>query len=209
VFQLMEFWEMAMPLCAVLRPGRVAASALAAGFLWLGACPSQAAAPSNPTKVSLQGITFTVSSVGEGSVRQLSINTSGSRQPIAPIRQEILGRVSGVEVADLDANGLPELYVFVTSAGSGSYGSVVGYAVNRGATSITPIHMADLSGKAAQGYQGHDSFAVIEQRLARRFPIYKPGDTNARPSGGLRQISYKLVPGEAAWQLKPVQIDQY
>lgn len=191
-----------------LRRCRLSASA-AAAILLFGACPSQAAAPSHPTRLSLQGITFMVSSTGEGSMRQLSIRTSGGRKPIAPIQQEILGSVSGVEVADLDANGLPEVYVLVTSAGSGSYGTVVGYAVNRGAASITPIHLPDLSGKAAQGYQGHDSFAVIELRLARRFPIYKPGYTNANPSGGIRQISYKLVPGEAAWQLKPVQIDQY
>jgi hypothetical protein len=198
---------MAMTLTAALRRSRLAAAA-AAGLL-IGAGPMRAEPPGQPVRVALQGITFTVSSSGEGSARQLTIRTSGGRRPIAPIRQEILGSVSGVEVADLDANGLPELYVFVTSAGSGSYGALVGYAVNKGATSITPINLAELSGKAAQGYQGHDSFAVIEQNLARRFPIYRPGDTNAKPSGGIRQISYQLVPGEASWQLKPVRVDQY
>ena len=198
---------MAMTLTAALRRSRLAAAA-AAGLL-IGAGPMRAEPPGQPVRVALQGITFTVSSSGEGSARQLTIRTSGGRRPIAPIRQEILGSVSGVEVADLDANGLPELYVFVTSAGSGSYGALVGYAVNKGATSITPINLPELSGKAAQGYQGHDSFAVIEQNLARRFPIYRPGDTNAKPSGGIRQISYQLVPGEASWQLKPVRVDQY
>jgi len=197
---------MAMTLTAALRRSRLAAAA-AAGLL-IGAGPMRAEPPGQPVRVSLQGITFTVSSSGEGSARQLTIRTSGGRRPIAPIRQEILGSVSGVEVADLDANGLPELYVFVTSAGSGSYGSLVGYAVNKGATSITPINLPELSGKAAQGYQGHDSFAVVERNLARRFPIYRPGDTNAKPSGGIRQISYQLVPGEASWQLKPVRVDQ-
>ncbi len=198
---------MAMTLTAALRRSRLAAAA-AAGLL-IGAGPMRAEPPGQPVRVALQGITFTVSSSGEGSARQLTIRTSGGRRPIAPIRQEILGSVSGVEVADLDANGLPELYVFVTSAGSGSYGALVGYAVNKGASSITPINLPELSGKAAQGYQGHDSFAVIEQNLARRFPIYRPGDTNAKPSGGIRQISYQLVPGEASWQLKPVRVDQY
>ncbi len=198
---------MAMTRPMALKCSRFAVTA-AAGLL-IGAAPMRAESPSQPTRVSLQGITFTVSSRGEGSGRQLTIRTSGTRKPIAPIRQEILGSVTGVEVADLDANGLPELYVFVTSAGSGSYGSLVGYAVNRGSTSITPINLPELSGKAAQGYQGHDSFAVIERNLARRFPIYRPGDTNAKPSGGIRQISYQLVPGEAGWQLKPVRVDQY
>ena len=30
---------------------------------------------------------------------------------------------------------------------------------------------------AGQGYRGHDQFAVVENRLARRFPVYRDGDT--------------------------------
>ena len=184
--------------------GCVIAAALAIG----GACPGLAA-PANPSRASLQGVTFTVSSQGEGSVRQLTIATSGTPRAIAPIRQEILGSVSGVEVADLDANGLPEVYVFITSAGSGSYGAVEGWALNKGRRSLSTIYMPELTGKAAEGYQGHDEFAVVELTLARRFPIYRPGDSNAKPTGGTRQISYKLVPGEARWQLKLVRVDTY
>lgn len=194
----------AMPRSHPRRLGCVIAAALAIG----GACPGLAA-PANPSRASLQGVTFTVSSQGEGSVRQLTIATSGTPRAIAPIRQEILGSVSGVEVADLDANGLPEVYVFITSAGSGSYGSVEGWALNKGRRSLSSIHLPELSGKAAEGYQGHDEFAVVELTLARRFPIYRPGDSNAKPTGGTRQISYKLVPGEASWQLKPVRVDTY
>jgi hypothetical protein len=180
-----------------------------AAVLAIGGPAAAVAAPANPTRASLQGVTFTVSSKGEGSVRQLTIATSGTPQAIAPIRQEILGSVSGVEVADLDANGLPEVYVFITSAGSGSYGSVEGWALNKGQRSLSTIHMPELSGQAAQGYQGHDEFAVVELTLAHRFPIYRPGDSNAKPTGGTRQISYKLVPGEASWQLKPMRVDTY
>lgn len=194
----------AMPHSHPRRLGCVIAVALAIG----GACPALAA-PANPTRASLQGVTFTVSSQGEGSVRQLTIATSGTPRAIAPIRQEILGSVSGVELADLDANGLPEVYVFITSAGSGSYGAVEGWALNKGRRSLSTIYMPELSGKAAEGYQGHDEFAVVELSLARRFPIYRPGDSNAKPTGGTRQISYKLVPGETSWQLKPVRVDTY
>jgi hypothetical protein len=49
---------------------------------------------------------------------------------------------------------------------------------------------------------GHDEFAVVENTLVRRFPVYKDGDSNAAPSGGVRQLQYKLKPGEANWQLK-------
>ena len=137
-----------------------------AAVLAIGGPAAAVAAPANPTRVSLQGVTFTVGSQGEGSVRQLTIATSGTPKAIAPIRQEILGSVSGVEVADLDANGLPEVYVFITSAGSGSYGSVEGWALNKGSRSLSTIHMPELSEQAAQGYQGHDEFAVVELTLA-------------------------------------------
>jgi len=38
----------------------------------------------------------------------------------------------------------------------------------------------------------------IVTTLAQRFPIYKEGDTNANPTGGIRQIEYQLVDGEAS-----------
>jgi hypothetical protein len=49
---------------------------------------------------------------------------------------------------------------------------------------------------------GHDEFSIVEGTLARRFPIYKAGDTNAKATGGLRQVNYKLKPGEAGWVLR-------
>lgn len=49
---------------------------------------------------------------------------------------------------------------------------------------------------------GHDEFQVVENSLVRRFPIYKDGDSNAKPSGKMRQLQYKLKAGEAGWLLK-------
>ena len=42
-------------------------------------------------------------------------------------------------------------------------------------------------------------------------PEFSPrsGDSNAQPTGGTRQVTYKLVPGEAMWQLKPVYSAQF
>jgi hypothetical protein len=54
----------------------------------------------------------------------------------------------------------------------------------------------------ARGYMGHDEFSVVERYLVRRFPIYRAGDVNAKPTGGLRQIQYRLRPGEAGWILR-------
>ena len=48
--------------------------------------------------------------------------------------------VAGAEVADINWDGSPEIYVYVTSASSGSYGSLVAYLANR-RKSLSEIHL--------------------------------------------------------------------
>ena len=181
----------------------------AAALLLVGALPSTAWAGADFHKtLNLQGISFQVHSSGEGSQQQLTITTSGAKPALKPIRQTVNGQVVGAEVADLNGNGLPEIYVFVQGAGSGSYGELVAYAAIKG-SELSPIYLQELSGAPAQGYQGHDQFRVVESCLVRRFPIYKPGDSNAKATGGLRQICYKLKAGEAGWILRPTSVLQF
>ena len=61
----------------------------------------------------------------------------------------------------------------------------------------------------AEGYMGHDEFAIVENSLARRFPIYAAGDSNAAPSGKMRQVSYGLVAGEAGWLLRMRDVTEF
>lgn len=168
------------------------------GGAWAGAAFNRS--------LSLQGLGFEVQSRGEGSQQQLTIRTTGARPPIQPIRRSVDGRVVDAEVEDLDANGLPEVYVFVQGAGSGSYGELVAYAVLPKGRELSPITLPELSGVLAEGYRGHDRFALVESCLVRRFPIYRPGDSNARATGGERQICYKLKAGEAGWILRPTSV---
>ncbi|MEB3165316.1 MAG: hypothetical protein VKO65_01465, partial [Cyanobacteriota bacterium] len=158
--------------------------------------------------LSLQGYSFQVKATGEGSQQQLTITTRGGKTPIKPISQTVNGTVIGAEVADLNSNSLPEVYVYVQSAGSGSYGELVAYSVVNGAQ-LSPIYLQELTGAPTKGYQGHDEFSVVEGCLVRRFPIYKPGDSNAKATGGLRQICYKLKNGEASWILRPTSVLQF
>ncbi|NOR55871.1 MAG: DUF1311 domain-containing protein [Sulfurovum sp.] len=153
--------------------------------------------------LKLQGITFHVQATNEGSLNQLTITPSGLFGTNNVIKQEIDGSVRGAEIADLNSDGSPEIYVYVSSAGSGSYGSLVAYSANN-KKSLSGFYLAPLSDdkKNSVGYMGHDEFAVVESSLARRFPIYKEGDANCCPKGGTRQLQYKLVQGEATWQLK-------
>ena len=160
--------------------------------------------------LELQGIRFRVTSANKGSTNTLRIVPAGLEIDNSPIERTINGTVTGAEVADLNVDGSPEIYVYVTSAGSGSYGSLVAYSVNR-RKSLSEIYLPPLTENkvASKGYMGHDEFAVVESVLAQRFPIYRDTDTNAKPTGGTRQLQYKLVPGEAGWILKVDRVVEY
>lgn len=178
-----------------------------------------AAAPSEASPVTgvsfdrtleLQGIRFRVTSANESSVNTLHIVPAGLEIDNSPIVRTIEGTVTGAEVADLNVDGSPEIYVFVTSAGSGSYGSLVAYSANR-RKSLSEIYLPPVTQDkvASKGYRGHDEFAVLEGVLGHRFPLYRDADTNAKPTGGTRQLQYKLVPGEAGWILKVDRVIEY
>jgi hypothetical protein len=158
----------------------------------------------------LHGVRFVVEATDEGSLNQLTITPSGLTISNDPATKEIDGRVTGADIADLDIDGYPEIYVWVNSAGSGSYGSVIGYAVNNG-KSMSEVYFPefDESKKYFKGYMGHDEFAVVESTFVRRFPIYKPSDSNAEPTGGTRQLQYKLQAGEAGWKLVVDKVVEY
>jgi len=111
--------------------------------------------------------------------------------------------ISDVFVADLDGNGFDEIYIITTSAGSGSYGTVLGFASNKD-KSLSKINFPEIQegDENFEGYMGHDTFKIENQKLVRTFPIYNKGDTNQNPTGGTRKLVYGLYPGEAMWQLK-------
>ena len=111
--------------------------------------------------------------------------------------------ISDVFVADLDGNGFDEIYIITISAGSGSHGTVLGFASNKD-KSLSMINFPEIQkgDENFEGYMGHDTFKIEDQKLVRTFPIYNQGDTNQNPTGGTRKLVYGLYPGETMWQLK-------
>ena len=111
--------------------------------------------------------------------------------------------ISDVFVADLDGNGFDEIYIITTSVGSGSYGTVLGFASNKD-KSLSMINFPEIQegDRNFEGYMGHDTFRIEDRTLVRIFPTYYQGDTNQNPTGGKRKLVYGLYPGEAMWQLK-------
>ena len=160
--------------------------------------------------LTLQHISFEIKTNGEGSIRQLIIQPKGLEIDNQPISIELDGEVVNAEIEDLNADGYPEILIYTITAGSGSYGNVIGYSVNNG-KSISQIYFPNLSEneEAHTGYMGHDEFAIVETSLVRRFPIYKSADSNNNPTGGIRQIQYTLKNGEASRLFVIKKIDHY
>ena len=156
--------------------------------------------------LELKGITFHVTCPNQGSLNDVTIVPSGLEQNTPITIKEADGTVTGAEVADLNRDVSPELYIFLTSAGSGSYANLIAFSANNN-KSLSEIHLPELMEDKvnSRGYMGHDRFAVSGEYLVRNFPLYKDDDTNAEPTGGTRTLHYTLVPGEATWQLKLVK----
>ena len=198
------------------RRNETANYTLEVGIVGGGKTAAAASEAASATRLSfdrtleLQGIRFRVTSANDGSVNTLHIVPAGLEIDNSPIVRTIDGTVTGAEVADLNVDGSPEIYVYVTSAGSGSYGSLVAYSANR-RKSLSEIYLPPVTEDkvASKGYMGHDEFAVGEGVLLHRFPVYRDTDTNAKPTGGIRQLQYKLVPGEAGWILKVDRVVEY
>lgn len=159
-------------------------------------------------KLEAQGISFTISSPNKTKGNTVTIRPHGLKNGDVPVVLSFDGLVTKAEIADLNSDKAPELFLYTTSAGSGSYGKAFAWACN-GKKSLTEIFITPPAKKDLVGYMGHDEFAVIENSFARRFPVYKPGDANSSPSGGWRQFQYVLKPGEAGWVLRIKKVDSF
>lgn len=160
--------------------------------------------------LSLQGIAFHVTSPNIASGNTVRITPTGLAIDNSPIEQEIDGVVTGAQVADINVDRSPEIYVYVTAPGPEKRRSLVAYSANK-KKSLSAIYLPELTEhpNAAKGYQGHDDLAVVEGVFMRRFPIYGKGGDPAAPTGKTRQLQYKLKPGEAGWVLKLDRMMEY
>jgi hypothetical protein len=109
------------------------------------------------------------------------------------IRGERDGMIAEVWLTDLGSDGALELVIALTSAGSGSYGSV--HVHRRRGDALVPVPVAPLDDPVPAGYMGHDTFSVEGGRLYRTFPVYAEGDPNASPSGGSARFRYSFAEG--------------
>lgn len=155
-----------------------------------GAVSTPAAAVSYTKDLSRGDYNFAVKTTGTGTQRQLTLRAERLGRELAATSATIEGTVADAVVTNLNNDDYPELLVFVTDAGSGSYGQLLGYEfLSRGRRDLL---LPELDEKLSNGYLGHDSFRVDGRKIIRSFPIYRPQDPNSTPTGGTRTIEYVM-----------------
>jgi hypothetical protein len=148
-------------------------------------------------KEELQGITFQVFSPNTRSGNMVTITPAGLAEDNRPIEMDVAGIITRIEVADINADGSPELYVY---GFDGASQILLAWSANK-KKSLSQVTLPNLDPFQAKGYCGGDEFAVVEGILGRRFPIYPDDQPASKPTGRVRQIQYKLHAGEAGWLL--------
>ncbi|MBB1059500.1 hypothetical protein [Marilutibacter spongiae] len=167
--------------------------------------PAEAPAPGPgfDKTLELQGIGFHI----QGGDGRVTVTPTGLEASNEPMTRDVDGQVMDAELADLDADGSPEVYVFVAPASEGGPAGLVAFAANK-RKSLSDIYLAPLAEdpEAADGYKGGDDIAVVENRLIRRFPLV---GEDGQPTGKTRQVVYRLTPGEAGWVLEKERVSEF
>lgn len=137
----------------------------------------------------------------------ITITPKGLTLSNRPLKKTVDGLFKRAEMADLDVDGEPEIYLFMQSADTGDRASVIAVASDQGRRMVE-VPMADLAADAknSAGYRGKDEFAIVENVLARRFPLH---DDSGEPTGTMRQMQYKLAKGASGPELKLDQVAEF
>lgn len=153
--------------------------------------------------LKLQGVTFTITSPNTAKNNKVTIRTKGLTVKNTVFNEKADGVVIGAEVEDLNSDGSPEVYIYITSADK--KGSLIAFSTNN-KKSLSSINLPEMTSEEMSGYRGGDEFTLIENTLGRRFPLY---DDNGKKTGKMRQIEYKLKQGEAMWQLEVNKVTDF
>lgn len=176
------------------------------GALSMGATAHAGEASGFDQTLRMQQVTFRVQSASGSVPGTLRVAPKGLTVDNAVQERTIQGRVESAAVADINRDGSPELYVVVRGEEPRAEGSLVAFSANRRKSlSDIAVPALDDTPGAAAGYRGHDRFSVAGGVVVRRFPVYRDGEPDDRPSGQ-RRIVYRLKAGEASWQLVAVRV---
>jgi hypothetical protein len=132
----------------------------------------------------------------------LSIKPLGFKSEAREVNLALKGKVVSSEIDDLNNDGFPDLVVYIMD----KLDKINVFSItSKNNERIELIYFPDITNdmQLSKGYRGNDEFKLVEGILFRKFPIYEL-DTNIKtPSNKVRQIMYRVVPGEEGyWKFK-------
>ena len=132
----------------------------------------------------------------------LTIRPIGFKAEVREISSEIRARVLSAEIDDLNNDGFPEIIIFIEeSKGNKSLFCISSKENERMEGIFFPDITDDM--QLSKGYRGKDEFKLIEGVLFRKFPVFDTDTAIKMPTPKMRQILYRVVPGEqGSWKFK-------
>ena len=160
-------------------------------------------APSSYHKISELGLLVTVDGGTGSSLRDIEVQVQDTMLPgLISRKLQLDGEITRTHIADLNNDQKKEVYIFNTTSGSGSYGSVVGWQLE--GNKLDTIIMDPGEPERDAAYMGHDSFYLQAPYIYRNYPVYRENDPNCCPTGGEKTIKYSLTRKAGHWRLVPV-----
>ena len=132
----------------------------------------------------------------------LNIRPIGFKPEVREVSLELKGRVTSVEIDDLNMDGFPDIIIYILDKdGRSTILSVSSQANER----LVPIFFPDITNDMvlSKGYRGKDEFKLVEGILFRKFPVFESDTTIKVPTNKVRQILYRVEQGERdSWKFK-------
>ncbi|TXB61911.1 hypothetical protein [Phaeodactylibacter luteus] len=157
----------------------------------------QAAPLGKPFEKVLQAgeVSFEVRSPNRGQDNQLTLTSSGFSVRNEAQQVEVEGLLADAQLADLNADGYPEVYLFTISEVEGGKAMQVYAFASYRNRSFGPIYIPALpeSDNRMQGYKGGDKYRLDSEALVRTFST----------TDGEESLEYELVKGETSFVLQP------
>ena len=132
----------------------------------------------------------------------LNIRPIGFKSESREVTIDLKARVISAEIDDLNNDGFPDIVIFIEdAAGKKSIFPICSQNNERLAPIIFPDIMNDMD--LSKGYRGKDEYKLGEGVLFRKFPVFPTDTTIKEPTNKIRQLMYRVVPGERdSWKFK-------
>ena len=139
------------------------------------------------------GTAFSISSrpVIDCAVHVVTVSIARKSERTATFKADLDYLAHTVQAVDLTGDGKPEFIVFSKISGTSSAETLDVYFTKE--NSICRASLREFEDKT--GYRGGDKFQIDGRLIVRKIPVYREGDADNKPSGGIRTLKYELKDG--------------